>query len=119
MLPHRAETTRGVDAFWEMLLGARGMRDAKSHRQVIMRDPCSYCGVNEPGTLRQCDHIVPREVAGGKTGNAISIAELDNLTAGCRSCNTAKGNTSLLLFLAERSEDRPTSAPTRQLSLSA
>jgi 5-methylcytosine-specific restriction endonuclease McrA len=55
--------------------------------RALLADPCSYCG----GPGGEIDHIE----AGGSRG-------FDNLTAACRSCNAAKGDKSLLLFLAHR-----------------
>ena len=82
---------------------------------ILRRDPCSYCGVQdawiewEPtnalgpscaarwdyhlfGATR--DHIVPRRSAADDVW--------DNLTAACRSCNSRKNATPLLLWLATR-----------------
>lgn len=102
MLPVPGSTThqpsKPVDLLERLGITPRGLPNARAYRKVIMRDPCAYCG----GDGGQCDHIVPRASVGGNTGTSISITELDNLTAGCASCNRAKGNTSLLLFLAER-----------------
>jgi hypothetical protein len=55
---------------------------------VFANDPCTYCGGPTGGGV---DHIVPR-VAGGAQDES-------NLTASCRSCNTAKCDTPLLRFL--------------------
>jgi hypothetical protein len=91
----------------DLLARLIGSGNLRSYRQVIMRDPCAYCG----GNGGQCDHIVPRHIAGGKTGGAMTIAEYDHVTGGCQSCNRAKGPTqSLLLFLLERPDRGPTSA---------
>ena len=61
-------------------------RAATAYGHVLDGDPCSYCG--RVGGL--IDHIVPRY-----TGTD----DWDNLTAACKSCNSRKGNRSLLWFL--------------------
>lgn len=62
----------------------------KDYLAVLRRDPCAYCG----GPSEALDHIEPR-VAGGSDG-------WDNLTAACKSCNSSKTATPLLLSMAGR-----------------
>lgn len=54
---------------------------------VILRDPCAYCG----GEASGFDHITPRVDGGGD--------EWENLAPCCRSCNSSKCATPLLLHL--------------------
>ncbi len=61
------------------------------YARLLLGDPCSYCG----GPCEQIDHIVP--VAAGGEGGA------GNMTAACRSCNSAKRDKPLLTFLSSRS----------------
>lgn len=62
--------------------------DAKTYAQLLLTDPCSYCG----GPAGEIDHIVPVTRQG--TG------DWDNLTSACRSCNAQKNAKPLLAFLA-------------------
>lgn len=62
-----------------------------AYYDVLIHDPCSYCGAPPPSIV---DHIVPLSAGG--------TSSWDNLTAACGPCNAAKGNKSLLLFLATR-----------------
>ena len=55
--------------------------------QIIASDPCAYCGA----PTQAIDHIHP--VSRGGTG------EWTNLAPSCMSCNSSKGNESLLSFL--------------------
>lgn len=52
---------------------------------------CTYCGIS-CSNLFHVDHIEPLSKGG--------LHELDNLTIACQSCNTSKGQKSLLEFLA-------------------
>ena len=57
---------------------------------LLRGDPCAYCG-STAGTV---DHIVPLHKGG--------TPDWGNLTAACRSCNSSKNATSLLVFLARK-----------------
>jgi 5-methylcytosine-specific restriction endonuclease McrA len=67
-------------------LPAEDLRDWVS---VLLADPCAYCG----SSADTVDHIDP--IDGGKSGHVYS-----NLSTACRACNSAKRNSSLLVFLA-------------------
>lgn len=56
---------------------------------VLRADPCAYCG----GRMADVEHID----ALGLDGDDV----WDNLTASCTACNSRKGASALLLFLAE------------------
>lgn len=70
--------------------GAPFTPEAQEYAILLSCDPCSYCG----GEATTVDHIVPLS-RGGDSGAS-------NLTAACRPCNSAKGDQSLLMFLATR-----------------
>jgi len=80
---------------------AKGVRRTERFRQAgtstdpcvnqLYHDPCAYCG----GRAGEIDHIEPTSKGGAPK-------DLGNLTAACRSCNAAKGDKSLLLFMAYR-----------------
>jgi 5-methylcytosine-specific restriction endonuclease McrA len=57
---------------------------------ALKRDPCSYCGA-PGGTL---DHV--------EAANGGGADDWSNRTGACVSCNSAKGERSLLLFLLYR-----------------
>lgn len=57
---------------------------------ILKLDPCSYCG----GVTEAGDHIVPLARGGEHAW--------ENLTASCRSCNSRKRATSLLVHLLRR-----------------
>jgi 5-methylcytosine-specific restriction endonuclease McrA len=61
-------------------------------RLILKRDPCSYCP--QPGRGRTLDHIDPKAKGG--------TSRMWNLTGACASCNSAKADTPLLLYLLER-----------------
>lgn len=65
----------------------RGARCDKAHIEILLSDPCAYCG----GSSDTVDHIRP-VIAGGD-------GEWENLTASCRSCNSSKNATPMLHFL--------------------
>lgn len=60
---------------------------SKAYMEILMRDPCSYCGA--PTT--SVDHIVPLASQGP--------GSWDNLTSACRRCNTSKHARPLLGWL--------------------
>ena len=65
--------------------------EGDSYARLIQGDPCSYCG-GPGGTV---DHIDPLASGG--------VHDASNLTAACGSCNSAKKDRPMLLFLATRS----------------
>lgn len=65
--------------------------EAKAYIKTLMGDPCGYCGSRENIVI---DHIHPVSKGGATT--------IDNLTAACRTCNAAKSDKSLVMFLLER-----------------
>lgn len=71
--------------------GAYSDKDARVYMQILINDPCAFCGSKKELVI---DHIHPIS-KGGK-------GDFMNLTAACRSCNAAKSNKSLLNFLIER-----------------
>ena len=56
---------------------------------------CVYCNVELTSKNRTQDHVVPRCRGGALLGR-------DNLEPACVDCNAAKGDQSLLMFLATR-----------------
>ena len=62
-----------------------------AYSSTLLLDPCSYCLSSQSGTI---DHIVPIALGGN--------SRWDNLTASCKSCNSSKNDTPLLLFLLRR-----------------
>jgi hypothetical protein len=67
------------------------------YESILKKDPCSYCG----GAMQAIDHIQPYSREGS--------SEWDNLTAACTSCNSRKGNWTLLEFMLKER----TSVPSR------
>jgi 5-methylcytosine-specific restriction endonuclease McrA len=68
--------------------GSTDVDSAYEYMQVLLGDPCSYCG----SRAEVADHIVPVADGGG--------SDWDNLTAACAWCNGSKHSRSLLTFLA-------------------
>lgn len=66
---------------------ARGDVDTLEWLKLIRRDPCSYCG-GGGGTV---DHIEPK-VRGG-------LNHWSNYAPACRSCNSSKNDSPLLIYL--------------------
>lgn len=66
----------------------RGAVSDKDYVEILLRDPCSYCG----SVGGEIDHIDPISLGG--TG------EWDNLTSACRVCNARKNDQPLLAFVA-------------------
>jgi 5-methylcytosine-specific restriction endonuclease McrA len=66
------------------------VEDTAEYRRILGGDPCSYCG----GTMQHVDHIDALSRGGGDVE--------DNLTASCRSCNSAKWAKPLLVYLLDR-----------------
>jgi 5-methylcytosine-specific restriction endonuclease McrA len=79
---YRSKTPRRGERYRQ-----RGRSD-DPYLDTLYHDPCVYCG-HGGGTI---DHI---EAAGDRKS-------WENLTAACGSCNSAKGQESLLMFLAHR-----------------
>lgn len=71
----------------------KGGPEAREYAQVLLGDPCCYCGA----PMKDIDHIVP--LSHGGTG------AWDNLTAACASCNRSKQSKSLLMFMLARLDD--------------
>lgn len=65
----------------------RDRETERIYRQVLMTDPCVYCG--EPPT--GLDHIHPKS-RGGRDG-------WENRAPACAKCDDAKGTASVLVFL--------------------
>lgn len=64
--------------------------DDARYRQTMRLDPCSYCGrPSQPG--QALDHIVPRSYGGPDDSS--------NRTSACRSCNSSKQQSPLLIYL--------------------
>ena len=61
--------------------------------EILLKDPCSYCG----GVSTTIDHITPLS-KGGKHS-------INNITGACKSCNSAKNDKPLLIFLVQRAHD--------------
>ena len=70
--------------------GATLTTAAKSYAELILGDPCVYCGT----ASRTLDHIVP--IVGGGT------SDWNNIAPACLSCNASKGARPLLAFLLRR-----------------
>jgi len=56
---------------------------------------CVYCNCELTRDNKTQDHVIPRARGGSKLGR-------DNLEPACIDCNSAKGDKSLLMFLATR-----------------
>lgn len=65
----------------------------QSYVEILLKDPCSYCGAPS----ETIDHIEPVS-KGGKH-------EVTNITGACKSCNSAKSDKPLLIFLVQRAHD--------------
>lgn len=61
----------------------------KEWKEVLRRDPCSYCGKSMGGTV---DHIVPRSVLDVE-------CDWDGFGGACQPCNNDKGDTPLIQYL--------------------
>jgi 5-methylcytosine-specific restriction endonuclease McrA len=70
----------------------RGGVLAQEYSEILLRDPCSYCGA----PAEHVDHIDPLSRGGSP--------DWDNLTAACGSCNTSKQAVPLLAFLLARAK---------------
>lgn len=70
----------------------------KTYKQIVSLDPCGLCGHELDHQQIAVDHIEPLR-NGGTDG-------WRNYTALCRKCNAAKGNKTLILFMAERNTCR-------------
>ncbi len=64
-----------------------GIRLRIDYEAIIKNDPCVYCG--EPGG--EVEHVEPLALGGS--------SEWDNLAGACRSCNSSKHATPLLMYL--------------------
>lgn len=73
--------------------------------RVLENDPCSYCG----GSGGEIDHIVP--LAKGGTHS------IDNLTGACKSCNSSKHITNLLLFMLRQAQNNTLLVSTNLVNL--
>lgn len=73
--------------------------DTANYISVLFHDPCCYCG----GPSHAIDHIDGRNPKTSKGRH-----EWMNLTRACKRCNGSKGDKPLLLWLATRSTDLPT-----------
>ena len=70
-------------------------RLSHSYLVALRSDPCSYCGERRRRRRRRTvDHIQPRSRGGPDSW--------PNLAGACATCNQAKGDQSLLMFLARR-----------------
>lgn len=58
---------------------------------------CSYCGRETPEQDRTLDHITPLKYNGGNT--------LSNVTMACKSCNTVKSDTPVILHFIREAID--------------
>lgn len=67
--------------------------DTKDYREILRRDPCSYCGA----ACEHTDHVVSVKRGGAYVW--------ENITAACGGCNASKGAKSLLEFLIWRVTD--------------
>ena len=65
-----------------------------AYSSILLLDPCSYCQSTLESTI---DHIVPIVLGGD--------SKWDNLTASCKSCNSSKNSSPLLLFLLRRCQE--------------
>ena len=64
---------------------------ADERLKLVLPRTCAYCAA--PGGL-SLDHLIPRSAGGADTG--------DNIVWACRSCNSSKGGTDMLKWLAAR-----------------
>lgn len=82
------EWKRAYDNHRRALLGGPPSTESVEYIAILRADRCAYCG-NEAGHV---DHIEPI-VSGGAN-------DWPNFTASCKSCNSSKHATPLLIFLA-------------------
>jgi 5-methylcytosine-specific restriction endonuclease McrA len=71
--------------------------EAREFLSVLRSDPCSYCG----GPAGHVDHIDPLSRGGDGSVDG-GDGSVDNLTATCKSCNSSKMTSSLLMFLIRK-----------------
>lgn len=71
-----------------------------AYSSILLLDPCSYCQSTLESTI---DHIVPIVLGGD--------SKWDNLTASCKSCNSSKNSSPLLLFLLRRCQESDKEKP--------
>lgn len=71
-----------------------------AYSSILLLDPCSYCQSTLASTI---DHIVPIVLGGD--------SKWDNLTASCKSCNSSKNSSPLLLFLLRRCQESDKEKP--------
>jgi hypothetical protein len=76
-------------------------RSDRAWRRVLMQDPCVYCG----GPAHGLDHIHASSRGGGDGWH--------NRAPACQSCDTRKGDASLLIFLLAGVEAARSVAPRR------
>lgn len=70
--------------------GIRYNAEARDWVEIILADPCSYCGKRPV----EIEHIEPVVIGG--------TSEWDNLAPACRSCNASKHDDALLGYLIRR-----------------
>lgn len=91
----RRQRANGLKVQWKPRTPEQRERRRLTRRRLntesayLLNDPCAYCG----GPSDTVDHIVP-VAAGGPH-------DLENYTAACRSCNSAKKDKPLLTYLLE------------------
>ena len=59
-------------------------RKSLSRKNILLRDPCQYCGRIFSPTELTLDHVIPKSRGGG--------SNWDNLVACCKRCNNRKGS---------------------------
>lgn len=84
---HYADPVRARASKAARQRGAPFSDEAQEYAQLILGDPCSYCG-NGGGEI---DHIVPLRAGGD--------SDRENLASACAWCNRSKGPKSLLAFM--------------------
>jgi 5-methylcytosine-specific restriction endonuclease McrA len=74
--------------------------------KMILPQACAYCGGRERLSV---DHLIATKAGGPDTG--------DNIVWSCRSCNSSKGSTDVLEWLAKRGQFPPLLLLRRHLKL--
>lgn len=78
-------------------------RKAKKYAQILIwrdGDFCFYCGVELDENTRTVDHVIPLSRGG--------LNKLDNCVLACKTCNEAKGDQALAVWILGQGLDNET-----------
>jgi 5-methylcytosine-specific restriction endonuclease McrA len=84
----------GRKAYDKRRRGNRLTFSDKEYKKIVAADPCAFCPSERAHDQIAVDHIEPLRDGGSDTWG--------NYTAACRVCNAAKGNKTMLSYLAGR-----------------